>query len=283
MDIPFLSIVIATYNYGRFLEMAIRSVLAQHRTDVELIVVDGGSSDNTLDVIKKYESSIAWWCSEADQGQSNAFNKGFSHSHGRYLTWLNADDLLLPGAVDAVEKALRHCPQASWATGNFVRFDSQSGKITQASWGPHIWPFAFQRSGFPVPSFGPTTFWSRAAYEEIGPIDEALHYTMDVEYWKRLTMKGYKQVRINHCCWAFRMHYDSKTAEFGLHCRSDAVKEKMKDESKYIDSKTGHVTTWFGHKMMTIFRVLDGSALVAAIRYFVVRGRNIKSYYGIDY
>ena len=280
---PFLSVVIATFNYGRFLEAAIKSVLAQGRSDVELIVVDGGSTDNTVDIIKKYEDKISWWCSEPDKGQSDAFNKGFSHSHGQYLTWLNADDLLLPGTVDAVESSLRRCAAASWATGNFLRFESSSGRIIQVPWGPHRWPFCFQKTGYPVPAFGPTTFWSRKAYIEVGGIDETLHYTMDVEYWKRLTMNGQKLVRVNHCCWAFRMHEESKTAEFGDHTRADSVKSKMVAELRSIDERTGHCVTSLGHAVMNFWRVVDGSAFVGLLRVLFYRGRNLSNVYKIDY
>lgn len=280
---PFLSVVIATFNYGRFLESAIKSVLAQGRSDVELIVVDGGSTDNTIDVIKKYDEKISWWCSESDKGQSDAFNKGFSHSHGRYLTWLNADDLLLPGTVDAVESSLRRCADASWATGNFLRFESSSGRIIQAPWGPHWWPFCFQKTGYPVPAFGPTTFWSRKAYAEIGGIDETLQYTMDVEYWKRLIVNGHKLVRVNHCCWAFRMHEESKTAEFGNHMRAATVKSKMFAELQSIDEKTGHRVTSFGHMVMNIWRVLDGSAFVSLFRCLFFKEHNLSNVYKIEY
>ena len=105
-EAPFFSIVIVNYNYGRFLEAAILSILNQSCVDYELIVVDGGSTDNSVDIIRKYKNSISWWCSEKDNGQSHAFNKGFAHANGRFLTWLNADDLLMPGTLAAAKKKL---------------------------------------------------------------------------------------------------------------------------------------------------------------------------------
>ena len=108
---PILSIVIANYNYGRFLEDAIQSVVAQGMGDwIELIICDGGSTDNSVEVIKKYSDKIAWWVSEKDGGQSAAFNKGFAHAHGRFLTWLNADDVMMPGTIDAFVKAVDEHP-----------------------------------------------------------------------------------------------------------------------------------------------------------------------------
>ena len=172
---PFVSIVIANYNYGHLLPAAIESILHQDCDDYEIIVVDGGSSDNSVEVIMRYADHIAWWVSEPDSGQSNAFNKGFAHSRGKFLTWLNADDLLLPGTIKAVKHALESHPECSWATGNMVRFLHTDGKIIEAPWGPNCLPKWLQGTGRQTIFFGPTTFWSREIYDAIGPIDESLH------------------------------------------------------------------------------------------------------------
>lgn len=285
MKSPFFSFVIANYNYGNMIEAAITSILNQSDSDYEIIVVDGGSTDNSLEVIKKYENRIAWWVSEPDTGQSNAFNKGFAHARGEFLTWLNADDILLPDTVAIVKKKLLKNPKVDWATGNFMRFDSKTGKILQACWGPHYLPFWLQGKKRVNVIFGPTTFWRRSVYFKLGPIDEELHYAMDVEYWARLAMNGYKQIRVNHFCWGFRMHEESKTAEFGAHERSLLVKEKMKKEILYIAKKTGYSPTKFYRYLGLLFRIIDGSLWVALYWKVNIVGKNINDYFKrkIDY
>lgn len=263
MDLPFLSIVIANYNYGHLLSASIESILSQDCDDYEIIIVDGGSNDNSVEIIKKYEDKIAWWISEPDKGQSNAFNKGFAHSKGKFLTWLNADDILLPGTISAVKKALQSHPEASWATGNMVRFLHVDGKIIAAPWGPKYLPAWLQGPGRITVFFGPTTFWSRGAYEELGPIDESLHLAMDVDYWYRLDMSGHKQVRVNHPCWGFRMHGDSKTAEFGEHEKSDANKIRMQKEKEHIIRKNNYHPKKIWRFIGMFMRVLDGSIIHA--------------------
>ena len=272
-----VSIVIANYNYGCFLEEAIKSVITQEGFDnCELIICDAASTDNSVDVIKKYADKLTWWCSEKDGGQSAAFNKGFSHSEGRFLTWLNADDIMLPGTVVALKVASDLHPNAEWFCGNFLRFREDTGEIIEAAWGPHWVPKCMQGNGFPPQTFGPTTFWSRKLYDAVGPLDESLHYIMDSEYWERLVMAGYKYLRIKHCCWAFRMHVDSKTAEFGSHKRSEKVYNVMQEERRYKGEKTGHHVSTFGKYLIWGMRILDGSAAIALWRRLFVVGKKFE-------
>lgn len=280
---PFLSIIIANYNYGNMIGATIESVINQDCDDYELIIIDGGSKDNSVEVIKQYEKYIAWWVSEPDKGQSNAFNKGFAYARGEFITWLNADDILLPGTIAAVKKTLQSNPTADYATGNFLRFLNSDLTISEAKWGPHYLPYWLQGKGRYSIAFGPTTFWRRSVYHKLGPIDESLHYTMDTEYWIRMMMTGHKQVRVNHYCWGFRMHEDSKTAEFGEHERSEKIKVLMAAEHEYIRKKNGYYPVRFWRYIGLIMRILDGSVCRAVYNKYHYVGKNLTKEFNIKY
>ena len=255
-----LSIIIANYNYGQYLEAAIRSVLDQGRKDVELIVVDGGSTDDSVEIIRRYEDRLAWWVSERDRGQSEAFNKGFEKASGKYLTWLNADDLMPAGSLDRICRELKRHPKCDWFTGNFFRF-VESGEVIEVGWGPHVYPRLLQRPNSPVVVFGPTSFFSKRIWTEVGKIDEGLHLIMDTDLWIRFMMAGIKQRRINCFCWAFRMHAASKTAEFGNHVLDEKMARRMREENEIVKAKTHYRCSAALHRLLLLWRLLDGSFL----------------------
>ena len=276
--VPLISIVIANYNYGRFLEEAILSILSQELGErIEIIICDAGSTDNSLEIIRKYEKHITWWCSEKDGGQSAAFNKGFSHARGEWLTWLNADDMYLPGTLKAFATLVARKPKAQWVTGNKIHFDSDSKAIISVNWGPHRQlPILSGRRAFSA-VFGPTTFWRRSLYEEIGPIDERLHFAMDTEYWARLTMAGVGQVRLNRFCWAFRDHADSKTE--GV--QTEDIRLRRAAETAYWREKTGYnfeksIRNVY-YVLWVLWRFFDGSWFVRAALKLRYEGRNISA------
>ncbi|MDD5704308.1 MAG: glycosyltransferase family 2 protein [Kiritimatiellae bacterium] len=271
---PFFSIVIANYNHGRFLPQALASVLAQDCQDFELIVVDGGSTDDSVAVIQRHVGRIAWWCSERDRGQSHAFNKGFQKARGRFLTWLNADDLLLPGALRNAKAKLVAHPRCQWLTGNFLRF-LQDGTILECKWGPHFLPRFLQRPHAPVIVYGPTSFFAKSLYERVGPIDESLHLVMDTDLWLRFMSQGVWQMRLSHCCWGFRMHETSKTAFFpGMTVAKDISRE-LADENQRMYARYAYTRSRGLRLAHLLGRGLDGSALVYLWRQCFIRGRRI--------
>jgi glycosyltransferase involved in cell wall biosynthesis len=263
---PLVSIVIANYNYGRFLETAISSVLRQcddamrlpSGERIELIIVDGGSADNSVEIIKKYESKLTWWCSEKDRGQSHAFNKGFSKASGKFLTWLNADDLLCLGALEELARRHRRFPDCEWFTGNFFRF-GDNGRICEVNWGPHVYPKILQRWNSPIVVFGPTSFFSKNIYEKVGKVDESLNYMMDTDLWLKFMAADVMQVRINHYCWAFRLHVDSKTSEFGNHILDQKTKERFCAESDRVMAARKYKMSAVLYYLLLGIRLIDGS------------------------
>lgn len=259
---PILSIVIANYNYGRFLGCAIRSVVEQPGfEDCELIVVDGASQDDSVEVIKGLSDKITYWVSERDHGQSEAFNKGFSKARGKYLTWLNADDVMPVGSLRKIIRAMKTHPECDWFTGNVYRF-AEDGRVIEVGWGPHWYPAFLQRKSSPLVIFGPATFFSKRIYEAVGRIDESLHYIMDNDLWYRFMMAGIKQRRINAFCWGFRMHEASKTAEFDEHSLAPEIRSKMHEEWLRVMKKTGYRLSRAMRCFLLLLRAFDGSFVV---------------------
>jgi len=206
-----LSIVIANYNYGRYVGTAIESVLSQYDPRIELIVVDGGSSDDSLAVIKHFSDKIAWWVSEKDNGQSDAFNKGFAHARGRFFTWLNADDVLLPGAIRKILHAIDSNPGVKWFAGNTIYFKGEYAFAYATTPLGNFWPRILQ-----VPPWlranGPSTFFARSLFDAVGGTIANLKYVMDIDLWMRFSEQGVGLKYVQGYIWGFRLHEESKTS-----------------------------------------------------------------------
>lgn len=276
MSSPILSVVIANYNYGRFLEEAIRSIIEQRvGNQVELIICDGGSTDNSVEIIRKYSDKVAWWCSEPDNGQSAAFNKGFSHAKGKYLTWLNADDVFIRGSLSRVLCEMRKYPECDWFTGNMLCF-LENGKIVEVGYGPRFFPKILQRPNAPVVAFSPSTFFSRRIYELSGGVDERLNYVMDPALWKKFMKIGIKQRRLHFFCWAFRMHEASKTAEYKGHSREKETAAIAHKETAMVDFELGYKVSKLLRLTMYLIRIIDGSFAVKMFGRILIKRFNVK-------
>ncbi len=205
---PLLTIVIPNYNYARYIGDAIESVLAQSCNDYELIVVDGGSNDMSIDVIKKYADNIAWWVSEPDKGQSNAFNKGFSHARGRFLTWLNADDVMLPGTIEKLKRNAEQFPKCEWFVGGVIWLDDHLR--VHSCHRSKAFSDIRARAGL-VSAWGPSSFFATRLLNAVGGVDERFQYTMDTDLWLKFAMVQKAKYRIcSDYAFGLRLHKDAK-------------------------------------------------------------------------
>jgi glycosyltransferase involved in cell wall biosynthesis len=185
---PRLSIVTPSFNQAAFVERTLRSVLDQGYPDLEYIVVDGGSSDGSAEIIKRYADQLAWWVSEPDDGQTDALNKGLRRATGDIVAYINSDDYYLPGAFAAAVEALSRS-DALWAAGA-ARFVDKHDNPT-AHWparpprgGRHWW--ILEPWGVPQAA----TFWRREAFDRYGLFREDMHYVFDTEFGLRLALSG---------------------------------------------------------------------------------------------
>lgn len=181
-SLPGVSIITPTFNQGQFLEETILSVLCQDYPNIEYILIDGGSTDNTLDTIRKYQHRLAYWVSQPDHGQTDALIKGFAQAHGSLLGWLCSDDVLEPSMVSiSVDYHLRF-PQVGLTYGDRVRIDQKSN-IYDLQRYPSFHPWSI-RWGFSIPQ--ETTLFKRTVYEAVGGLDKECPDFMDFDLWCRI-------------------------------------------------------------------------------------------------
>lgn len=178
---PKISIVTPSFNQGQFIEETIRSVLLQNYPNLEYVIIDGGSSDDSVEIIKKYEPWLTYWVSEKDRGQSHAINKGFERCSGDIFNWFCSDDILLPDALNRIS-TMMDFDIACWLVGGALRLDEHSRKVTKSEIpkSVDVHTFLFWRSrGIAQPSI----FWNKKLHDIARGVREDLHYCMDIDLW----------------------------------------------------------------------------------------------------
>lgn len=208
-DFPLVSIVTPSYNQGQFLEETILSVLRQDYPNIEYIIIDGGSTDGSVDIIRKYEDRLAYWVSEKDRGQTHAINKGFARATGSVLGWLCSDDVLEPSMVSISMHFLSRYPSIGMTYGDRVRIDKK-GTIYSMQRFPAFRPY-YLHWGFSIPQ--ETVLFRREVFKAVGGLDESLHMAMDFDLWCKIS----KVSSIRHIptfLGRFRAHVTNKSSVF---------------------------------------------------------------------
>jgi len=210
-DLPLVSLITPCLNQGAFLEETIRSVLDQGYPRLEYLIIDGGSTDGSLDIIRRYADRLAYWTSETDRGQAHAINKGLQRAQGEILGWLNADDVLAPGAIFRAVQVFHQNPAVDVVYGHLERIDAEGNLLPTPELPKDR--VLFNKSlviGECVVN-QPGSFWRRRAMERSGLLDEGLHYALDYEYWIRLALDGAQFFRLPETVAYFRLSHASKT------------------------------------------------------------------------
>jgi glycosyltransferase involved in cell wall biosynthesis len=211
---PRLTIVTPSYNQGQFIEETIRSVLLQGYPDLEYIIIDGGSTDCSVDIIKKYAERLSYWVSEPDRGQAHAINKGLGRATGDIVAYINSDDVYQPGAFTTIVEAFISNPQARWLCSTCVSWDERLETTTtlkpRVPADPAEW--LFKPSGQPYCFPQPGVFLRMSLIDEVGRFTEDLHYSFDYEYFQRILFAGFRPMELDAIVAMFRVHQASKTA-----------------------------------------------------------------------
>jgi len=211
---PLVSIVTPSFHQARYLEQTMRSVLEQDYPNIEYLVIDGSSKDGSVDIIKRYESRLAFWVSEKDSGQAEAVNKGFARASGEIVAWLNSDDYYLPGAVSAAVKILQENPDVVLIYGDMLAVDEKGQTTNLMKYGQLSLAdlLCFQIIG------QPSVFFRRDALQQAGLLDATFHFLLDHHLWIRIAQQG-KLLHVPEVWSAARYHAEAKNrakaAEFG--------------------------------------------------------------------
>lgn len=218
--LPKVSIVTPSYNQGHYLEGTIISVLEQDYPNIEYIIVDGGSSDESVKIITKHQDHLAWCVSEKDKGHADALNKGFAHASGEILAWLNSDDTYLPGAVrDAVEFLMGH-PEVGMVYGDANLIDGE-GRVIGRFASRQTNYRRMLRGSVHIPQA--TTFFRADLWRKVGPLDLSLFFAFDYDFWVKLS--NISEIRYLPRLWAnFRIHELGKSVKNDDLCYPDMLR-----------------------------------------------------------
>jgi len=218
MSTPKVSIITPSFNQAKFLRRTIESVLSQDYPNIEYIIIDGGSTDGSLEIIKGFESQLAYWESISDHGQTDAINKGFAKATGKYLAWLNSDDVYQPGAI---AEAVEYC--------TFI--DAQDQQIG-------LFPAAqtdydrLRRGYVHIPQ--QSSFFRGDLWEKVGPLDPSFYFAMDYDLWVRLAGEA-PLVYLPGRLWAsFRLHGDAKTITADDRCWPEMLRVHYREGGHWL-------------------------------------------------
>ncbi len=222
---PLVSIVTPSFGQAKFLERTMQSVFAQTYSNLEYIVVDGGSRDHSKKIIEKYSGRLSWWVSERDCGQTEAINKGFAHANGEILAWLNSDDTYQPNAVSEAVEFLQENPKNGLVYGD-ANFIDENDRVVGRFPARQTDLAGLRRGYVHIPQ--QASFFRADLWKKIGPLDESFFFAMDYDLWVRLAKIS--QLKYIPRIWAnFRLHEEAKTISADERCWPEMLRVHYRD------------------------------------------------------
>lgn len=227
---PLVSIITPSYNQAHFLEETIQSVINQDYPNLEYIIVDGGSSDGSVEIIQRYTQRLAWWVSERDQGQTDALNKGFAHAQGDILAWLNSDDTYLPHAITQAVDALQSRPEVGMVYGDANLID-QNGQVIGRFPARQTDYRRLRRGYVHIPQ--QAAFFRASLWRQVGPLDPTFYFAMDYDLWVRLAKLA--PILYTAHMWAnFRLHQTGKSVVSDERCWPEMVRVHYREGGSWL-------------------------------------------------
>ena len=227
---PLVSVITPSYNQALFLEATIHSVLEQDYPNLEYIIVDGGSTDGSPEIIRRYADRLAWWVSEKDRGHADALNKGFTRAHGQILAWLNSDDIYYPGAITAAVRALQSNPDVGMVYADADLTD-EHGQIIGRFASRQTDYNKLLRGSVHIPQA--TTFFRADLWQQVGPLNLDLFFSFDYDLWVRLA-KISSLLYLPQRWAAFRLHVGGKSVKNDDLCYPDMLKVYARERGQGI-------------------------------------------------
>lgn len=270
MEYPRISVIMPTLNQGEFIEESIISILSQDYPNLEFIIMDGGSTDGTIEIIKKFEQDTHHWQSKKDAGQTDALIEGFNIAAGEILGWVNSDDILLPNSLRLIAETSKNYPQGSIFAGDYLIID-ENGLIVevkkhtrQADW--------FGRHGLNIIS--PDWFFTRRAYDQVGGLKPEYDYIMDTDLFFRMLLEGVEFVYIPEPLIAFRKHPAAKTM-----ARREIITKEWADFYKwFLENSAEAMPRSRLRWMYRMLQIINGNYFWSLIQTNRYRGKSWKEY-----
>lgn len=242
MPQPKISIVTPSFNQAAFLERTIESVLGQHYANLEYRVLDGGSTDGSVDVLQKYDDKLTSWVSEPDEGQADAIARGLAQCTGEIFAYLNSDDIYYPGALEAAAAFFESHPDVDLVYGDAIHIDAEDRALAIDVLPAYRWEDL--RRVCIIPQMA--SFWRRSAYERVGGIDAKYQFALDYEFFLRLGEKG-KIAHLPKVLAGFRRHQAAKTAR----SKETWAKENSELSVRYLGRDGWNRADWLRMKWLT--------------------------------